>query len=87
MAYGISAKKNKDGNYEASIVPVSKALQISIGPNGRPTARGVLNGKECTITMLFVKSQERTFFPPKCIYVDVYGVTDDGEEVIERLLP
>jgi hypothetical protein len=87
MAYGISATKNADGTYTASIVPCPRKFNIEFTTDGRVIATMEIQGKKATVTRMFVKSVERRFLHPKCLFVDIYGITEDGEEVIDRVLP
>lgn len=87
MAYGLSATVDAASN-TAQICLVSlpdRTLTVEVDASGNAVCYGLVNGQRCRITFIYVKSVERTFLPPKCIYVDLCGVASDGSTQIERI--
>lgn len=87
MAYGLTASDNKDETFDVALVALPKGLKVTLKVvDGKAGCYATINGKEVRITSVFAKSVERTFLPPKCLYVDIFGVDETGAEVVERIV-
>ena len=90
MAYGITttADAHKPGHYKLVLVSVPKReMEVFINASGHAECHADINGKRCRVTYVYVKSQERSWLPPKPVYVDMVGKDlSDGSEHRERTM-
>lgn len=92
MAYGVSGSKNAttDGSetYNVKMVAIpDTTFTMKKNSDGQYVVVAEIDGVECVVTRVYVKSQERTFLPPKCIYVDLTGVDASGVVHTKRITP
>jgi hypothetical protein len=87
-AYGFDVHWQSDGGLELEMVaPIGRRVRVVRTAEGWE-ARTRIDGRECRIGRIFVRSVERRFRLPKVAYVDFAG-TDlaSGEARTERYVP
>jgi len=86
MAYGIEIQKQKENNYEFSLVSYpEKKLYLEITTKGKPQVRTTINGKKMILHKMFLNMQKGASFTPKIEYIDFHGTDiESGKEIKER---
>lgn len=85
MAYGIGIKRQSFPEIVFHLVSLpERPITATLGPSG-PAASMEIGGRQATLQRVFVSVKEGLV--PGVHYVEVRGVTDDGEEVRERITP
>ena len=88
LAYGFDVHRQDDGHLELEMAaPIGRRIRVVETASGWQ-AHIPIDGRECRIGRIFVKSIERRFRLPKIEYVDLAGIDiESGVTRNERYVP
>jgi hypothetical protein len=89
MAYGVKVTQAKPDRIEFIVKPMpKKPITVKLYSEGgvmKPRAVAQINGEDCFVTEIFIKSKSSIPLP-KVVYIDLKGISEKtGKEATERI--